>query len=106
MNYKEFKEVVMWFQVKCISLNLNEEEMKQEWNLFERWNCDERFFSVDDKVKTLKGKCDENYHEKRKGSVGIVQKIGINSGIYCCWVRFSDKHEEWYYEYELNRVLS
>lgn len=61
-------------------------------------------FSVDDKVKTIVGKQDKLYHQKRKGSHAIVMQAGISLNKPCYWIKFSDNHEEWYDEDELNGV--
>ena len=63
------------------------------------------YFSVDDKVKTIVGKKDKLYHQPRKSSIGIVLKIGISLNKPCYWLVFNNNHKEWYYEYELNKLI-
>jgi hypothetical protein len=62
-------------------------------------------FSVNDKVKTLIGKNapDKIYRAQRKGSVGIIEKIGSSLNKICYWVNFGN-HNSWVNEDELNVV--
>lgn len=61
-------------------------------------------FSVNDKVKTIVGKRDKLYHQKRKGSHAVILHTHVSLNKPCYWLKFSDKHEEWYDENELNGV--
>lgn len=61
-------------------------------------------FSVYDKVKTIVGRQDKLYHQKRKGSHAIILQNGISLNKPCYWLKFSDKHKEWYDEDEISGV--
>jgi len=59
-------------------------------------------FSINDKVKTTVSKQAKLYHQKRKGSIGIIMITNTTLNNKSCYrIRFKDNYEEWYDEDEL-----
>ena len=61
-------------------------------------------FSVNMEVKTTVSKNkDKIYRQERKGSKGVIDKVGESLNIICYWVNFGD-HHSWIDEDDLNVV--
>jgi len=61
-------------------------------------------FSKMTKVKTTVSKNkDKIYREERKGSKGVIEKVGTSLNKICYWVNFGD-HHSWIEECDLNVV--
>lgn len=84
-----------FYSIKC-----NDWKVKRIGNIRNDWK--RKWMGY--KVRTIVGKQDKDYHKKRKGSIGTVLQMGVSLSKPCYWIRFSDKHEEWYYEDELDSV--
>lgn len=61
-------------------------------------------FSVQTKVKTIVSKNkDKIYRQERKGTIGVIEKVGTSLNKICYWVNFGD-HNSWIDESDLNVV--
>ena len=56
-------------------------------------------FKKGDKVKFQKIK-DDYFYDSRKGSIGIVESIGVSLGKVCYWTKFKNETIQ-VYEYQL-----
>lgn len=57
MKYEDFKAVCKWLQTEQVSLDLNEDEIKQEYSLFEDSN---KAINYTHCCETVKGRKDHN----------------------------------------------
>jgi len=61
-------------------------------------------FIVGATVKTIVSKNkDKIYRQERKGTIGVIEKVGTSLNKVCYWVNFGD-HNSWIDECDLNVV--
>ena len=53
MKYEDFKAVCKWLQTEQVSLDLNEDEIKQEYSLFEDSNKEKQLQKLTEQAQEL-----------------------------------------------------